>query len=39
MLTDSYTVGLIGAALLYLLSAVAWAVCVRPAVQQQPQPA
>nr|WSY51620.1 MFS transporter [Streptomyces sp. NBC_00886] len=39
MLTDSYTVGLIGAALLYLLSAVAWAVCVRSAVQQQPQPA
>jgi MFS family permease len=38
LLTDSYTVGLIGAALLYLVSAIAWALCVRPAVQQ-PQPA
>ncbi|MGF1343200.1 MFS transporter [Streptomyces flavovirens] len=37
-LTDSYTVGLIGAALLYLLSAIAWAVCVRPA-EREPQPA
>ncbi|MER7488625.1 MFS transporter [Streptomyces sp. NPDC126497] len=38
LLTDSYTVGLIGAALLYLVSAIAWAVCVKPA-ERQPQPA
>ncbi|MFD4659810.1 DHA2 family efflux MFS transporter permease subunit [Kitasatospora sp. NPDC058444] len=37
LLTDSYTVGFIGAALLYLVSAIAWAVCVRPAGQQQQQ--